>query len=135
MPQRPTAATSTPSYRDFPARRWLVSLLRMAHLIGMVGVGAGLLVAVPVAGFDGFVIMLVASGVAMLALDFWANPHYSREAAGIAVLAKLCLLLWYVLDAAQRPWLFWVILAVSTLAAHAPARLRHRRILGRAKGK
>lgn len=107
-----------------------MSLLRMLHLAGMVGVGAGLLAAGPMSGADGFVILLVASGVAMVALDLWANPQYLSQAAGLAILVKLGLLLWYLLDALQRPWLFWLILGVSSLAAHAPARLRHRRLLG-----
>jgi hypothetical protein len=109
----------------------VVSALRMLHLAGMVGVGAGLLAAGAVPGEDAFVMLLVASGVAMMALDAWSNPLYLRQAAGVAIALKLGLLLWYLLDAGQRPWLFWLVLAVSVLAAHAPARLRHRTLLGR----
>jgi hypothetical protein len=131
---RPTSAAKpgpAGTYRDFRGRRWLVSVLRMLHLAGMVGVGAALLAAAPVPGEDAFAMLLVVSGVAMMALDAWSNPLYLRQAAGIAIAFKLGLLLWYLFDAAQRPWLFWLILAVSALAAHAPARLRHRRVLGR----
>lgn len=131
MPQRRTAATaSAAAYRDFPGRRWVVSILRMLHLAGMVGVGAGLVSVAPVPGEDLFVVTLVVTGVAMMALDSWSNPHYLRQAAGIAIAIKLGLLAWYLLDAGQRPWLFWLILALSSLAAHAPARLRHRMLLG-----
>ena len=134
MSARKSAAVPAPgTYRDFPGRRWLVSLLRMLHLAGMVGVGAELLVAAPVAGYDAFVILLVGSGAAMLALDFWSNPQYPTQFAGVAIIVKLGLLAWYVADSGQRMWLFWVVLAWSTLAAHAPARLRHRRALGLGK--
>lgn len=102
----------------------------MLHLVGMVGVGAALLVAAPVPGVDAFAMLLVISGVAMMALDAWSNPVYLKQVAGIAIVFKLVLLLWYLLDAAQRPWLFWLILAISSLSAHAPARLRHRRVPG-----
>jgi len=86
-----------------------------------------------VTGYDAFVILLVGSGAAMLALDFWSNPQYPAQFAGVAIIVKLGLLAWYVADSGQRMWLFWVVLAWSTLAAHAPARLRHRRALGLGK--
>lgn len=105
----------------------------MLHLMGMVGVGAGLLTAVPPPGEDAFVVVLVASGVAMMALDSWSNPLYLKQAAGVAIALKLGLLLWYLLDPGRRIGLFWLILAVSSLTAHAPARLRHRTILGRGR--
>jgi hypothetical protein len=130
---RPTSAAKpgpAGTYRDFRGRRWLISVLRMLHLVGMVGVGAALLVAAAVPGEDAFAMLLVVSGVAMMALDAWSNPVYLKQVAGIAIAFKLALLLWYLFDAAQRPWLFWLILAVSSLAAHAPARLRHRRVFG-----
>jgi len=131
MSARKTAVSPPPPpYRDFPGRRWFVSALRMLHLAGMVGVGAELLVAGPVAGYDAFVMLLVASGAAMLALDFWSNPLYPTQFAGVAVLIKLGLLAWFVSAPGQRMWLFWIVLGWSTLAAHAPARLRHRRAIG-----
>ena len=55
------------AYRDFPGRRWLGVLLRAAHLAGVVGVGAGLLVGEAAAA--GFVYLMVLSGVAMALLD------------------------------------------------------------------
>lgn len=120
---------TTATYRDFAGRRWLVSVLRAMHLAGMVGVGAGLLGAAPAMGVDAFLALLVISGVAMVSLDFWSNPGYPRQVAGAAMLAKLGLLVWYALDVGHRIWLFWLILAVSSLTAHAPARLRHRRLI------
>lgn len=90
------------------------------------GVGAGLLTGKAADGEVGFVVLLVLTGVAMAALDFWANPRYLDQWAGLAVLVKLGFLGAYLLASSQRHWLFWVILAISTLAAHAPARLRHR---------
>lgn len=131
MSARKSAAVPAPgTYRDFPGRRWIVSLLRMLHLAGVVGVGAELLTHAPVAGYDAFVMILVGSGAAMMALDFWSNPQYITQVAGVAVFVKLGLLAWFAADPEQRMWLFWIVLGWSTLAAHAPARIRHRRALG-----
>lgn len=116
----------TCGYRDFPGRRWLVVFLRAAHLAGVVGVGAGLLSGTAAAGpFTG---MLVISGLLMAALDAWSNPVWLREFAGLSLLVKLALLLWFAADEAARPALFWTILVFSTLFSHAPASFRHRQL-------
>lgn len=113
-------------YRDFPGRRWLVVVLRAAHLAGVVGVGAGLLAGQGAA--PGFVPLMVLSGVAMALLDAWANPVWLRELAGLSLLVKFALLGWFVVDDANRPLLFWLILVFSVIFAHAPASFRHRRL-------
>jgi hypothetical protein len=69
----------------------------------------------------------------MFAVDTWGHPGHLREFAGLAVLAKLLLVLWMALDANARPVLFWVIVFSSALSSHAPARLRHRRLFGVAR--
>lgn len=114
-------------YRDFPGRRWLVVALRAGHIAGVVGVGSGLLAGgLPAA--EQFVLLLVLSGIGMAALDAWSNPNWLMEYAGLSLLAKFVLLGWFLVDAAARPALFWVILVFSVVFAHAPARFRHCRI-------
>lgn len=119
-------------YRDFPGRRWLIVALRALHLVGLVGVGAALLAAQPLSATP-FLLALVGSGIAMLLLDLWAAPAYLAEVAGGAVLVKLALLAWFALDPGHRLPLFWVILLLSATIAHAPARVRHRRLAGVAR--
>jgi len=72
---------------------------------------------------------MVASGVAMAALDAWSNPVWLRELAGLSLLLKFALLGWFVAadEGAQR-LLFWAILVFSVIFAHAPASFRHRRV-------
>ncbi len=122
------AKDASGGYRDFPGRRWLVVALRAAHLAGVVGVGAGLL-ALPGGPAGGYVWLMVASGVAMAALDAWSNPVWLRELAGLSLLLKFALLGWFVVadEGAQR-LLFWAILVFSVIFAHAPASFRHRRL-------
>ena len=118
-----TGPSST--YRDFPGRRWLGVLLRAAHLAGVVGVGAGLLAGVQA---HGFLILMVASGVTMAALDAWSNALWLKELAGLSLLVKFVLIGVFVVDEASRPALFWLILVFSVVFAHAPASFRHRRL-------
>jgi hypothetical protein len=109
--------------RSFAGQRWLSVVLRSLHLVAVVWLGAALLGA-PVAA-NHAVLGLWASGLAMLALDTWSKPSHLREASGIALLAKLVLVGWMVVDAASRPLLFWLVVVGSGVFAHAPASFRH----------
>jgi hypothetical protein len=109
--------------------RWLNVVLRGLHLIAVIFLGASLLGA-PVAGSLA-VVGVAASGFAMLALDIWKKPGHLRETAGLAVLAKLFLLVWMAASVSSRPFLFWLIVAGSAVFAHAPASFRHAVLLGK----
>lgn len=104
-------------------RRWLLNFFRALHIAGLVGTGAALLGAEAGSGFP---FLLLGSGVAMVALDMLTNPDYLRQVAGGWVVAKLVLVAWLALDADHAPVLFWSILFLSVLVAHAPAGFRHR---------
>lgn len=106
-------------------RRWLINLLRAAHLVGVTGVGAGLLAEWPPAQWQPYAALLFASGAAILLLDWRANPRYLLQVNGLAVLAKLTFLAWLILQPERSLWLFWAILVFSALIAHAPGKLRH----------
>lgn len=110
-------------------RRWLNVLLRGLHLAAVIVVGAGLLGA-PVRTPWAIGVM-AASGVAMFALDLWQKPGYLREVAGLAVLAKLLLVTWMAVDAEARFVLFWLIVVMSAIFAHAPGSVRHAVLLHR----
>jgi hypothetical protein len=121
-------------FRDFPGRRWLIVVLRAIHLVGLVGTGAVLLGGSPLAVHMPFVITLMLSGIAMLAIDLRVSPGYLAEITGGAMLLKLALLVWLVLDPPRQLPLFWLILVFSAVIAHAPAWLRHRRFLTAQQG-
>ena len=115
----------TDTTRDFPGKRWLVNLLRALHLVGVVGLGAGVLGDITEARWIAFGMTAVASGLIILALDGWSRPGYFREYVGLAMAGKLILLGILLAWPAQRAVLFWLILVFSVLFAHAPASLRH----------
>lgn len=110
-----------------PARpgRWLNVGLRGLHQVAVVLLGAALLGA-PVAAGTGALAVL-ATGLILFALDLWSKPGLLQERAGAAVMLKLLLVGWMAVDADARPWLFWLVVAWSTLFAHAPASFRHAR--------
>jgi hypothetical protein len=111
--------------RDFPGKRWLVNLLRALHLVGVVGLGAGVLGDIPESRWIAFGLAALASGLAILALDAWSRAGYFREYVGLAMGGKLVLLGVLLAWPEQRSMLFWLILVFSVMFAHAPASVRH----------
>lgn len=117
---------SSGEHRDFSGRVILIALLRVAHIAGVVGVGAAVLREEPAAGI--FPLLLVGGGLGIAALDRWSNRAFLHQVSGFVVvlkaaaLAVLALMGW--LGAAS----FWTILVFSVVVAHAPGRLRHRRL-------
>jgi hypothetical protein len=111
--------------RDFPGKRWLNVALRTLHLLGIVLFGAALLgsVSIPL----GAAVTLV-SGLAMFAVDTWANPAHLREVAGFGMLVKLALIALATVQATLALAIFWTLIILSTLLSHAPGNFRHRRL-------
>ncbi|MEZ5610612.1 MAG: hypothetical protein R3E45_09260 [Rhodocyclaceae bacterium] len=112
------------SSRRPPLLRWFGVVLRGVHLAAVIALGAALLGA-PLDGRHQALAVL-ATGLAMVALDLRAKPHLFAEWAGIALVAKLVVVGWMAADVALRPLLYWLIVAWSVLFAHAPASFRHR---------
>ncbi|MDP1651105.1 MAG: hypothetical protein Q8L56_00095 [Rhodocyclaceae bacterium] len=117
--------------REIPGKRLVISLLRAAHLVGVAGVGAGVLAAWPFPQWQVYAFTLLGSGLGILLLDWWSNPRHLAQVNGLFVLTKLAMMGWFVSQAGQREWIFWLILVCSALVAHAPASLRHRDLFAR----
>lgn len=111
--------------RDFPGKRWVNLALRAVHLVALVLLGAGLLGA---GDISTGAMLTFASGLAMFAIDTWANPAHLREVAGFGVLVKLLLVGLMALQPAWGLAIFWVVLGLSTLLSHAPGTFRHRKL-------
>ncbi|PKO90096.1 MAG: hypothetical protein CVU18_01930 [Betaproteobacteria bacterium HGW-Betaproteobacteria-12] len=111
--------------RDFPGKRWLNLALRTAHLAGLVLLGAALLGA---GDLRSGALLTFGSGLAMFAIDLWANPAHLGETAGAGILVKLALVGLMALLPEHALSLFWLVLALSALLSHAPGAFRHRRL-------
>ncbi len=109
----------------YALRRWALNLLRAAHVAGLIGTGSALFGGTPPPVFP---LLLLGSGLAMAGLDLWRNPAYLRQMAGAWIVIKLALVAWLAFDVSQAGWLFWLILVLSVLAAHAPAGFRHKEL-------
>lgn len=123
-----SAAGEAENQRDFVGRSLLINLLRALHLVGVVGLGAAALGIRPVSETTAFVGVLIASGILIAALDRWANPAYLLQLNGLTVIFKVLLLAGVAMLAGFSAPLFWAVLVGSVLVAHAPRRLRHRKL-------
>ena len=123
MSHRPTEST-----RSGPASslRWLSALLRALHLLAIVLLGSALLGA---GNLDRATTLVFTSGLAMLLMDSYNDPGHLREIRGVGILVKLLLVGLSIVEPAWALPLFWLLLMLSTLLAHAPRSFRHRRLL------
>lgn len=111
--------------RNIPGKRWLNIALRTVHIIGLVLLGHALLSHDN--PHDGALVVLF-SGFGMFLLDTWTKPTRLLEISGFGVIVKLVLVATIAVHSEWAPSGFWLILILSTGLAHAPARIRHRRM-------
>jgi hypothetical protein len=105
------------------AARWLSIAMRTLHLCAVAWTAAALLGA-PVAR-NGALLLLAASGAAMLTLDLAGRRIRLDELAGAVVLAKLALVAAMWAWPSLATWLFWALVVASSLSSHAPRPVRH----------
>jgi hypothetical protein len=118
--------------RSIPGGRWLSVVLRAAHLLGVIWLGAAVHGA-PLAA-QGIGIYVLVTGVALFVLDLFTYPQHLREVAGLAVFVKLALVVGIVAVEPARLPLFWTVVVWSAIFSHAPANFRHKRLIGRPYG-
>lgn len=111
--------------RDFPGRVALIGLLRIVHVVGVVGVGAAVTRGEPGAPF---LSALVFSGLAIALLDHWARRNHFTQAGGLAVMLKASVLVILFALGSFGETAFWCLLVFSVAIAHAPGRVRHWRL-------
>jgi hypothetical protein len=111
-----------------PFWRWFGIGARAVHIAAVVLLGAAVLSGALRLSMTATGVLLLASGVALLALETWKTPDHLRQFAGAAMVAKLLVALWMLLDPAHAEIGFWLIVLWSVVFAHAPASFRHRRV-------
>ena len=119
-----TESPLPPLPRSFPGQRWTDIGLRCAHLIGIAGVGAGFLFALPDAQWLPLRYLALASGGLLMLLYIWSDPTWLLQLKGQAVLLKLALLAIAHFHPVARAELFVVVIVLSGVFAHAPSRVR-----------
>jgi hypothetical protein len=118
-----------PYYRKLPGKRWINIFLRTLHLIGTAGIGGAYLLGSAPPGWLYFLWLTLASGIAMMAIEVWGNGVWLVQVRGVAILAKLALLVAMPLFPDSAAAIFTLVIVVSAAGAHAPGRLRHYSLL------
>jgi hypothetical protein len=112
--------------RDFPGKRWVKIGLRSLHLVGLAGVGGAYLYAAAVEAWFPYLLLTLATGLAMMLLEIWGHGLWLLQMRGLAIVFKLLLLaLSMVAPAALDPPLVITVILISGIIAHAPGRLRY----------
>jgi hypothetical protein len=111
-----------------PFWRWFGIGARAVHMAAVVLLGATVLGAAPRISMTATGALLLASGIALLALETWKTPDHLRQFAGAGMVAKLMAVVWMLFDPARGEVAFWLIVLWSVVFAHAPASFRHRRV-------
>ena len=111
--------------RDFPARRLTRTVLRAVHILcGGVLLG-GYVFAVGGSALNLWWYATVISGGLLLATDLHASCAALFEARGLAVVAKVVLLLLLPVAGEHAIWLLAIVLLIGAVSSHLPGRYRH----------
>lgn len=113
-----------PHSRGFTGKRWVEISLRTLHLIGTAGVGGGFLWGADPAHWMPFLWLTVLSGGVMAGLQIWGNGIWLIQVRGLAVIAKLLLILLMIAWGARAD-LFLLIIIISGVISHAPGSVRY----------
>ncbi|MCB1869497.1 MAG: hypothetical protein KDI43_13515 [Gammaproteobacteria bacterium] len=111
--------------RFFPGQRWVNIMLRTLHLIGIAGLGGGFFYPAEGDIWRTFFTLTIWSGVGLTAISIWSNGIWLVQLRGQAILMKLILLGLMPLLPSQRLSLLLVILVISGVISHAPAKVRY----------
>lgn len=113
--------------RFFRGQRWVNIALRSAHLVGMAGIGGGFLFSLDSALWESYWLLTLGTGIALSLLYLWSTLAWVLELKGLAVVLKTALLALAFAIPDARTELFIVVVVLSSLIAHAPARVRNYR--------
>jgi len=129
MPTRLKGVLFPPQPRQFRGERWVNIGLRCAHLTGVAGIGGGFLFELEPASWAAYWHLTLATGVVLSLIYLWSTAAWLLELKGTVIMLKNILLGLALAVPEVRGELFVVIIVISGLIAHAPARVRSRRWL------
>jgi hypothetical protein len=127
MPTRVTAILFPSRPREFRGERWVNIGLRCVHLTGVAGIGGGFLFQLEPASWAAYWHLTLASGLMLSLIYLWSTAAWLFELKGLSIVLKNILLGLALALPTMRGELFVLIIVLSGLIAHAPARVRSRR--------
>ena len=117
--------------RFFPGQRWVNIGLRIVHLIGVAGLGAGFLYPAADSTWLLYYSVTLYSGLGLSILYTWCNGIWLVQLRGQAILLKVLLLfLIPYLPGLEVP-LFLIVVVISGLISHATANVRYYSLIHR----
>lgn len=111
--------------RDFAARRYLSIALRTLHIVGIAGFSGLFLFDLPADLWQPYARLAVVTGLSMMFLEIWTDGIFILQLKGLAIFAKLMVLLLIVVFPEFGAAGFWVIIIISGYFSHAPGRVRY----------
>ncbi len=112
--------------RRIPAHRWLGVVLRTIHIAAFGILLGGHVFDVPASRLVPFLVVAIASGAGLMALELWATCLWLAMGKGVAVVAKLIVIALVPFFWNARVPLLLAVVVIASIAAHMPSRLRHR---------
>ncbi|MGB0468221.1 MAG: hypothetical protein ACPGF7_11930 [Pontibacterium sp.] len=123
--------------RNFPGKRWLGISLRTLHLIGIGGLAGAYLYQLPESLWHNYLILAVVTGCLMACIEIYVDAIWLLQLRGQAIFIKLLLLstVFWLFDKPQ-PEIYFIVMIISGIVAHAPGKVRyyslwHRKVLTR----
>ena len=111
--------------RYFPGQRWFNIGLRTLHLLGIAGLGGGFLYPGLESDWLGYLYLTTFSGIGLTLISIWSNGIWLLQLRGQAILLKVLLLSLIPLWPELRLLLFVLVIVISGVISHAPAKVRY----------
>lgn len=113
------------SPRRLRHRRALRTALRSVHILAVGIYVGGVVFAVAATALVPWLVIAIATGVSLLALELHESCAVLAEARGLATLVKLALLALAHAQPAWAPLLLGVAVLLASVASHMPGEWRH----------
>lgn len=111
--------------REFAGKRHLTIGLRTLHLMGISGYAGFFLFELAREQWLYLGLLALVSGLLMLLLEIWADGIFLLQMRGLAVLLKLAIFGWILVDPTWRVEGFFAIILLAGYFSHAPAKVRY----------
>lgn len=116
------------SSREFFGKRWFNIILRMLHIVGMIGLG-GYLFGAERSIWQPYIVLILGTGFGLMLLYIISNGIFFIQLRGIAILLKLVLLVMIPLTDISATGLLIAVIVISAVIAHAPGDIRYYSVL------
>ena len=122
-----------PEPRYFPARRALKISLRAVHVL-CAGILTGAYVFdIATALREQWLLATVGSGLLILLLDLHESGAFLLQLRGMLLYVKILTVSLLPYFGAWQPWVLCLLVLLSVISSHAPAKLRYFMIFGRGR--